>query len=181
VIRVRDLGVELQPVDLTRLIGHSSDRGIAGRCDHLEPVRHRLDAVAMTHPDLKRVTLRCETPKERVVGEQGHLRIPELAMTRRRHPAAELRGKRLHPVANPEHGHLRLEHGIRHLRRGVAGNGFGSARQNDAGRAEATDECLIDIEGVDLAIDTHLADTARDKLRVLRAEIENENTRAVRG
>jgi hypothetical protein len=50
-----------------------------------------------------------------------------------------------------------------------------AARKDDALRAEAADERVVDVAGMDLAVDLGFADAPRDELRVLGAEIEDQN------
>ena len=54
---------------------------------------------------------------------------------------------------------------------------LGPAREDDALRRERADEIVVDVERVDLAVDVRLAQAARDQLRVLRAEVEDQDLR----
>src|SRR6266571_3257047 len=89
--------------------------------------------------------------------------------------AAELGRHGLHAVADPEHRNSELEDGVGGLGRRVIVNGRGAPGEDDAARGEAADEFLVDVEGMQLAVDPRLPDAARDQLRVLRAEVENED------
>jgi len=51
----------------------------------------------------------------------------------------------------------------------------GPPGEDDAARREAADEFLVDVEGMQLAVDLRLPDAARDQLRILRAEVEDED------
>ena len=50
-----------------------------------------------------------------------------------------------------------------------------AARQDDAPRRERADERVVHVPGMDLAIDVRLAQAARDQLRHLRAEVEDQD------
>ena len=47
--------------------------------------------------------------------------------------------------------------------------------KDDAARRELADEPVGDVVGMELAVDVLLADPARDQLRVLRAEVEDQD------
>ena len=118
--RVRDFGMELNAVQLARLVRHAGDRGrrIAG--DNLEAGRQFGDLVAVAHPDI-------EQPMAFAVGtvldvfEQGrvaagsHLGIAKLAHLPAFDLPAELRCHGLHAVADAEHRHAELESRLRRL------------------------------------------------------------------
>ena len=53
---------------------------------------------------------------------------------------------------------------------------FGTARQDDALRREFADESIVDVEWMDLAIDVEFAQPARDELRILRAEVQDQDS-----
>ena len=89
--------------------------------------------------------------------------------------AAELGRHGLHAVADPEHRNPELEDGVGGLGRRVIVHGGRPPREDDAARGKAADEILVDVEGMQLAVDLRLPDAARDQLRVLRAEVENED------
>ena len=55
-----------------------------------------------------------------------------------------------------------------------------AAGENDPGGRELADERVGDVERMDLAVDVELAHAARDELRVLRAEVEDQD-RGVHG
>ena len=52
---------------------------------------------------------------------------------------------------------------------------FGPAREDDALRRELAHEVVADVVRMDLAVDVRLAQAARDELRVLRAEVEDQD------
>src|SRR5258708_37827598 len=106
---------------------------------------------------------------------RAELGVAELAHPRVFHPAAELRRHRLHAIADAQHRNAQLEDPIGRFRRGVFVCGGRAAREDDPARSEVADERLADLEGMQLAIHLRLPDPARDQLRVLRAEVEDED------
>ncbi len=109
------------------------------------------------------------------VPARADLGVAELAHPCVFHPAAELRRHRLHAVADAQYRNAQLEDPIGRFRRGVLVYGGRAAREDDAARSEVADEGLADVEGMQLAIHLRLPDPARDQLRVLRAEVEDED------
>ena len=109
--------VELHAVEARAVVRHRRERRIRGRRDRRESRRHRLDAVAMAHPDVEDARIRrafvvnaVEQARRRRAPDLG---VAELAMRGRRDAAAELRRHRLHAVADAEDRHAELEHGVR--------------------------------------------------------------------
>ena len=100
----------------------------------------------------------------------------ELAMVGALDLAAELLADRLLAVADAEHRHVQLEHDARRLRRLAFIDRGRAAGEDDALGAEVGDALGIGVEGQDLAIDAGLADAARDELRELGTEIEDQDT-----
>src|SRR5581483_2342306 len=103
-----------------------------------------------------------------------HARLPELAGAAL-DAAAEVLRHQLHPVADAEHGHAQLVDAGIDLRRVL---------RVDRGRPAAEDErdrvlraqlgrgrAVTD----ELRVDTRLADSARDQLRVLAPEVDDEH------
>ena len=123
-LRVRDLGMELQRVDLALHVGHRGERRVRRRRDRGEPGRQLLDAIAVAHPDLEiRARLR-EALEQRIGARELHFRVAVLAMVRGLDGAAELRGERLHAVADAEHRRLRREDRVADLRRARGADGL---------------------------------------------------------
>ncbi len=179
-LRVRDLGMELHRVEAARRIGHRRDRARVAAPDHAESRRQRGDLVAVAHPDVEqpvalRVAAVLDAGEELRVSARAHLRVAELAHAARLDRAAELRRHRLHAVADAEHRHALRPHGGRRARRVAVGHAVRAAREHDALRREAADEIVADVVRMDLAVDVRLAQAARDQLRVLRAEVEDQD------
>ncbi len=177
---VRDFGVELHAVEPARLVGHAGDRtSLAGR-HQLEAGRQLDHLVAVAHPDVEQAMPLAVNP---VLDPLEQLRVPpcpdlgiaELAHLRTLDLAAELLGHRLHAVADPEHRDAEVpDRPRRTRRRGLVHRG-GSAGEDDPARRELADEAVGDVVGMKLAVDVLLAHPARDQLRVLRAEVEDQD------
>ncbi len=185
-LRVRDLGMELHRIEAARRIGHRRDgAGVAAR-DRRESRRQRGDLVAMAHPDVEQAVTLGIAPVLDAVEElrmpaRPHLRIAEFAHASGLDRAAQLRGHRLHAVADAEHRHALRPHGGRRARRIALRHAVRPAREHDALRRERAHEVVADVERMDLAVDVRLAQAARDELRVLRAEIEDQDPGMGRG
>ena len=110
---------------------------------------------------------------------RANLRVTKLVHGTGLDAPAELRGHRLHAVTNAEHWYTKLKDGRRCGRCIGCGHRFGSARENDAFRSELADRRVTCIPRMDLAVDAELAHTTRNQLRVLRTEIEDEDSVSV--
>ena len=89
--------------------------------------------------------------------------------------AAEVVGDELQPVADAEDGHAQREDGrVGCGRVGVVDRGW-AAGEDDAERVESADLLERRRAGQDDGEDVELADAARDELRVLRAEVEDDD------
>ena len=110
---------------------------------------------------------------------RANLRIAELVHGTGLDAPAELRGHRLHAVANAKHRHAELEHGSRCSGRTSHRHRLGATREDDAFRAELADRRITRIPRMNFTVDAELAHTTRNQLRVLRTEIENEDSVSV--
>ena len=99
----------------------------------------------------------------------------ELAMVAAFDAAAHLRHHGLLAVADAEHGQAGLEHPVGRARRAELGDAGRAAGQDDGFRLEALEGLLGLVEGHDLGVDALLAHAARDQLRDLAAEIDDED------
>ncbi len=135
-----------------------------------EPLRHARDRVVVAHPARRHVA---ETLEQDAL-DATELGLAELRRSRSPDLAAERLGHRLHAVTDAEHGHAeREDRGIERRGTGLVDR-RGAAGEDDAERV-ATAE-LVDRRVVreDLGEDAQLADPAGDQLRVLRAEVEDD-------
>ena len=176
--RVRDLGVELHRVQGPFGILHRGDRDRVGPGRDAEPRGCPRDGVAVAHPHL-------------LVGGEvleqdprlGHVELGTavLALPRRLDLAAERLRHQLVPVADPEHRDAELEHAGVQGRRPRLVHRRGAAREHDA-RGRARGELGGgEVVRHDLRVDVALADPARDQLRVLRPEIDDQDRAPGRG
>ncbi len=113
--------------------------------------------------------------QQRRVAARAHLGVAELVHGARLDPATELRGHGLHAVADAEHRDPELEHGRGRRRRARLRYRLGTARQDDAARTKGAHRLAPHIPRMDLAVDAEFAHATRDQLRVLRAEVEDQD------
>ena len=116
-----------------------------------------------------------QTGKQRARFGQSESRMAEFARVVGFNLTAKLRGHRLHAIADAEDRHTAVED----LPRRAWGAGFSgrfrTAGQDDAFGRKGANCFRVVIPGPDFAVDANLADAPRDQLRVLRAEIENQD------
>jgi hypothetical protein len=113
--------------------------------------------------------------EQRGMAARAHFGITELAHQAVLDLAAELRGHGLHAVADAQHRHAELEHGLRRRRRIAFQRGVRAARQDHAGGAVAADEVVADVVGIDLGEHAGVAHAAGDQLGELGTEVEDED------
>ena len=110
-----------------------------------------------------------------------NFRIAELAHFAAFDDATQLRRHRLHPVADAEYRHPERPDRGRRARRVALGHAVRPAREHDAAWCECANELVAHVVRVNLAVDVRLAQAPRDELRVLRAEIEDQDPAVRRG
>ena len=104
-------------------------------------------------------------------------RTPEFPVRRRLHLAAHLLHHGLFAVANAEHRHAKLEHRFRRAGRGRLMHAGRAPRQDHAFRRVRLKGFFGDgIERVNFTINAGFTDPARNQLRHLAAEIDDQNT-----
>ena len=177
---VRHLRMELQRVVVARLVGHGAIGTSPVEAMALESRRQLLDAIAVAHPHVEQpvalgVDAVLDVAQQRAVAARPDLGVAELADAARHHAAAELRRHGLHAVADAEHRHAELEHRARRRRRARRGHRLRAAGEDHAARTEGAHRGVAHVPGMDLAVDAELAHAARDQLRVLRAEVEDQD------
>jgi hypothetical protein len=183
-VRVRDLGMELDAVETARLVAHRRDRRAVGGREQLEARRQRHDLVAVAHPHVQArrallVDVVADAVEQAAGGRDAHLRVAELAPVRGLDAPAELCGHRLHAVADAEQRDAHVEQRRGHARGALAGDRFRAAGEDHAAGAERLDRGGGGAPAVDLAVDAEFAHAPRDELRVLRAEVENQDALGV--
>ncbi len=109
------------------------------------------------------------------VWPRAHAGVAEFGLADIFDPPAELLGDRLHAVADAEDRQTELEQALGNL--GLFGlqRRFRPAGEDEPARAESTNLLEIGVPGIDLGIDPGFAHATRDQLRVLRAEIQDED------
>jgi hypothetical protein len=140
----------------------------------------RDDLVAVAHPHPEQavtfgVALVLDAFEQLRVAPRPHQRMPELAHFPRLHRPAELLRHRLHAVADAEHWNAQLERRARRGRGRFVVGGKMAAGEDHAPGAKIAHERVSHVPWVDLAVDLRLAHAARDQLRVLGAEIEDQD------
>ena len=105
----------------------------------------------------------------------AYLGIPELTMGAGFDLAAELFRHGLHAVADAEYRYAQGKDEVRRTWCVGEGDGFRPSRKDDAARGELADIGFVAIPGVDFAVDADFPDTAGDELRVLGAEVQDED------
>src|SRR5690606_40152494 len=175
---VRHFGMELHAVDVARLVGHRHDRHAAGARGDAETRRNLTDAVAVAHPDIEprwRTGVILEAIQQRAGGNHLGFGMAELALKIRFGATTQLRCQRLHAVADAENRYAEVEGFLWGFRRIGCRRRLRTARENDALWRVSRDFRGIVIPGPYLAIDADLADAPGDQLRVLRAEVEDQD------
>ena len=174
--RVHDLGMELHAVEAALVVGDGGEGRAFGNADDAEAFGQRLDAIAVAHPHLLARAFLPKAGEQRAIVGDVEEGAAEFAMIRGRDAAAQLRAHRLLAIADAEHRHAELEHRIGRARAGILGHRGRAAGEDHRFRREGGDLLGIhQVEGMDLAIDAAFAHAARDELRHLAAEIEDEN------
>src|SRR5450830_1420183 len=178
--RVGDFRVELHAVELALFIGHGGDRAARRVAHQLEAWRHVQHLVAMAHPDFQHAVAFVGNEVSDAVQQFGvaagaYFSVAEFTHQAVFHLAAQLGRHGLHAVANAQHRHAQLEHGLRRTRRIAFQGGIVAARQDDAGRAIVAHEFIADVIREDFGKHARIAHAAGDQLGDLGAEIENKN------
>ena len=179
--RMHDLGVEHQPVIVPRLVGDRRKRRVLRDADDAKTLRHPRDAVAMAHPDDVLALVFPDAGEEPRGRDDVEVGAAELAMVAALDLAAELLGHGHLAVADAEHGQAALEHCLRRAGRADVGDRGRAAGEDHAFRAEGRESFFGEVERRDLAIDAGFAHAARDQLRHLRPEVDDEDAVVVLG
>ena len=151
--------------------------GRAGRGP--EPRRRLGDRVEVAHPHV--VSIWNIRVQHRRVGGAGEVGTPVLAAHAATDGATQLLGDQLGAVADAEDRHAEVVDRRIELRRALHVDALRAAGQDD--RCRVFGGHLGGVQAVrdDLGVDAQLAHPARDQLRVLGAEIDDEDGLAVLG
>ncbi len=169
---MRDLGMKLDSVACAAAMLERGDRRARRGCGDLESRRRFENPIAVTGPHALMLRRRRE---ERRFGGDVDLRASILPFRRRFHLAVEEVSGELHAVADAEDGDAELEDFSLAIRRGLGINGLGTTGEDDGARRELADLPWGEVERLNDGVDVVFADASRDQLRVLGAEIEDEN------
>ena len=170
---VLHLGVPLHAVEALLGVAECGDGRRIGRGEHLEALGCGGDLVAVAHPDDLVVGLAAE--QHSAVARHPGIRRAVLAQAGVGDLSSELLGHHLEAVADTQGRHPELQHAGVERRRARLVHRRRPARQDQRDGVFGLD--LGGRDGVrhDLAVDTRLADAARDQLRILRAEVDDED------
>ena len=136
-----------------------------------KPAGRRLDVVAVAHPDRLDRAEAAEEPAARDLHGRAAVLAPRRAADA---PAEALRDPH-HPVAEPEDRDSEIEELRVALRRPVVVDARGAAREDDPLRRQPRDLLRLRVERKDDRADPRLADPPGDDLRVLGAEVEDDD------
>ena len=168
---VDDLGMELDAVEAALRSLEGGDRRRRRARDDGRALGSRDDRVAMRHPD---------GLLGRRVGQQPrlgrlHRGAPELGDARAVDTAAELERHELRAVTDAERRHAELEQRRIDAGRVVGVDGRRAAAEHERVRVPGAHRLGRDRVADELGVDAALAHAPRDQLRVLAAEVENED------
>ena len=171
VLGVDDLGMELQPVQTALGAFERRNPRLPGACRAVKPVRQRVHEVAVARPGPEPLGNPRKKPPvpgvfelRRTVGTPG----------RRAHIPAALACEELHSVAHPQHRNRRGENAVGSHRGTVPIDTLRPPGENHADRFPRPDLPVRRGARQDLAVHPHFAEPTGDQLRVLRAEVEDE-------
>ena len=164
--------MELQTIKLAAVINKSRVRRIVRRANGYEIRRRSNDRVAVAHPHAR---LFIDILKKRISAQNIQLGKAILAVRRRLHFSAEQVREQLLAIAQTENRNAEIENFRINRGRVLIINRIWPAGKHDAARVQAVHFRKRRERGFDFGINAQLAQTPRDELRVLRAEVENEN------
>ncbi len=169
------LGVELHAVEAASLVGDHGVGRTGRRGDDVEALGDGDDLVAMAHPDRLFLADRGQVGQQGRGFLDGDLGAAELAGVAALDLAAQLFTQGHLAVADAQHRHAGLEHGLGRAGAAFLVHALGTARQDDGGGVHPRQSGLGLLERMDFAIDAGLAQAARDQLRHLAAEVDDED------
>ena len=170
--RVRDLGVELDAVQIPvrrRQARVGRRLGLGGR---VETVRESRDGVAVAHPHR---LLAVDSGKQPVVLGDLDGGGAVLTLRRRHHVAAEFEGHELRAVADAQDRQAACPDRVIRLWRRRVVHGVGAAREDDRPDATCLELCERRVVGQQLRVDVELPDAPCDQLGELRAEVQDRH------
>ena len=172
VLRVQHLGVPLHASELARQVLEGGHRGASRARQDVEALGCARDGVAVAHPDVEGVG---QAVQQAPAVRDRQRRAPVLALAGLLHGTAECLRHGLEAVADAEHRDASLEQLRVHRRRTLLVDRRRPPGEDDGGGATRKDLVGVEPGADDLGIDVGLAHAARDQLRVLGAEIDDED------
>jgi signal transduction histidine kinase len=170
--RVGDLGVELNGEKAALSILHGGHRNSLSPGRDPETRWRSHDGVGVAHPHC---LLGSQVDQEHAGVLDGETGPAVLPSARRAHLTPQGPGHQLLPVTDPEHRDPEPEHpGVDVRRARLVHRGWASG-EDDPGRAAGQQIENGRVVGNDLRVDVTLADPARDELRILGPEVDNQN------
>ena len=179
--RVHDFGMEHQPVIFALLVLDHRERRVRRDAGNGKTRRHFGDAVAMAHPHRMALAHRPGVVEQLARGFHLDVGAAEFAGMPALDLAAELGGHGHLAVADAEHGNAGIEDGLRRAGRACLMHRFRTAGEDHRFRLHLLEGGFRLLERHDLGIDALLAHPARDQLRHLTAEIDDQNLVMRRG
>ena len=171
VLGVHYFGMELHPVEPTVGVFEGGNTRLPGSRGAAETVRQRVDEVSVAGPGTKPFGNPGEKTSAPIVPK---LRGTVRAAGRRTYVSAAFPREQLHPVADPKHRNRWREHAAGGRRRAIAIDALRPPGKDHSYRIPFPDIVVGGRTRKDLAIHPHFAETPGDQLRVLRAEIKDE-------
>lgn len=176
--------VELHAVVAADVVVHASDRAAWGAGQNVEVARHLGDLVTVAHPHVQAqhavvVNVVFDAVEQAALADNVHAGITELTQVGTFYLAAHLLGHGLHAVANTQHRHIQVKHGLRSARAVGFVDRLGAAGKDDAARVEFADRFIVHVERVQFAVHADFAHAAGDQLGVLGTEIEDQDAVSV--
>ena len=169
---VMHFGMKLDAVQLARFVGDGGVGRVITAPDAGETIGQQRHLIAVTHPDLLEPVHAREQPRFTCDFEFG---VTVFAFVALIDATAELVRHQLHPVADAERGNAQVpDRGIA-LRRVLAVHAGRAAAEDQTARSKHRQFRGGRVEVQDLGEHFALTDPPRDDLRVLRAEIQNDD------
>src|SRR5450631_3093024 len=179
--RVHHFGVKHQAVIFALLVLDHGERRVRRDAGDDKARRHFGNAVAMAHPDRMALAHAPGGIEQRACGIDLDIGAAELSGVPALDVAAELRGHGHLAVADAEHGNAGIEDQLRRARRARFVHRFRAAGKDHRLRLHLNEGGFGLLERHDFGIDALLPHPARNQLRHLAAEIDDQNLVMRRG
>ena len=171
-LRMRNLRMKLNAIKMPGRIFHHGNRTRRRLANNTETLRQLRNLVAMTHPYIQRMRCLILNTAGKITIHRFHLRIAKLALVSRRNRAAQMMRHELHAITNTQHRHTQSKNTRISLIVRII-NRIGPAGKNNALWLKSANLGKRHIIRMQFTIHMRLAHAAGNKLRYLRAKIEN--------